>query len=1123
MSLPTSFRRLLALTGLAAVAVGQAHAQGGNASITGRVASDDGRPLEGANVFITELNVSVGTNAQGRFSILIPSARVQGQTVNLRARSIGFSPQAKPITLRAGEQSVDFTLAVDVQRLNAVVTTGVTAGTEKAKVPFAVDRVTADELPVPAVNPLTQLQGKVAGANIVSASGRPGAQPAVLLRGPKSMNAAGRGQDPLYIVDGVILNGGLPDLNPLDIESVEVVKGAAAASLYGARAGNGVIQITTKSGKSGQDGLRWTVNSEYGTSDIERDLDIARAHALLMDPTGTRFCRNISGTSNPTGLANYNCPTTFDYAGQSTLINNVPGDSVPSANVPSFPVDPGATISGGVLRQRFQSNPWPGQTHNAVDQFVNPKPFYQNNLDMSGKFGGTQVYASLGQTRSGGAIYGLEGFNRNSVRLNVDQLVGTDWHVAARTFYSRSEQDGVNFEGGGGPFFRLTRVPAFVNLMQRDTLGRLFLRPNLQGGGTQNENPLYPLTNVERMDQRDRFIGNVTVRYQPATWMDLEGNFAYDNLSRRQMQYRAKGYRTTTSNPVINGGFTYRGDSTGENYNASFDLTMRRDLFTDLRNRVSFRYLYEQQDGDDRQQSGTGLAVSEITETPNATTGYALFSQIGSIRGIGMFANLNSEYKERYIVDALVRRDGSSLFGENNRWQNFGRASFAWRVSQEPWWMLPDAVNELKLRASVGTAGGRPGFFSQYETYAIGAGGVLTPANLGNRDLKPEVTTEREFGVDVGLFNRASVEANYSVADTRDQILPVPIPQASGFSRQWQNAGTLRNKTVELALNVPIFMGRDFQWSGRVSYDRNRTRITQLNTSPFTFGTGLQATDAIFLAKEGEDFGSFYGRKFVKSCADLPTRNGVNYAQMCGPGQAFQANDEGYIVWVGQGNTPGEGVTKNLWQTQLPAASSPWNTNVNWGMPMILRDTTGIAQQVKLGNALPRYRYAVTQNIQYKRLTAYGLLDASMGQRVWNQGRHWAHLDFNTAHGDQIGKSVETAKPLGYYYRSAPPDAASGLGGFYDILSPNSYFTEDASYAKVREVMLAYRVGAIAGVGDFSVRLVGRNLYTFTDYRGFDPEVGISGGQSGSSAINAIDAFTFPNLRSFTFGITTSF
>src|SRR5215208_6846965 len=380
MNLPKSFRRWLALAGLASVAVGEAGAQSGNASITGRVASDDGRPLEGANVFITEMNVSVGTNAQGRYSILIPAARVQGQAVNVRVRSIGFTPQAKPVTVQAGEQTVDFTLAVDVQRLNTVVTTGVTAGTEKAKVPFAVDRVTAADLPVPAVNPLTQLQGKVAGANIVSASGRPGAQPAVLLRGPKSMNASGRGQDPLYIVDGVILNGGLPDLNPLDIESVEVVKGAAAASLYGARAGNGVIQITTKSGKSGSDGLRWTVNSEYGTSDIERNIGIAQNHALLMDPTGTRFCRAVSGSTNVTADARYNCATTFDYNAVQTAINNVPGDSVPSANVPSFPIDPGSTINGGVLRQRFQVEQWPGRTYNAVDQFVNPKPLYQNNL-----------------------------------------------------------------------------------------------------------------------------------------------------------------------------------------------------------------------------------------------------------------------------------------------------------------------------------------------------------------------------------------------------------------------------------------------------------------------------------------------------------------------------------------------------------------------------------------------------------------------------------------------------------------------------------------------------------------------------------------------------------------------
>jgi len=178
--------------------------------------------------------------------------------------------------------------------LEAVIVTGVQEETSRGKVGFDVAHVDVANLPVASVDPLRTLQGKI-GANIVSGSGRPGTQPAVLLRGPTMLNATGRSQDPLYIVDGVIINGNLPEISPNDIESVEVVKGAAAASLYGARAGNGVITISTKRGTRALEGVRFTFHSEAGMSDIERDFGIAHRQGLVTDASGTRFCQNVTG------------------------------------------------------------------------------------------------------------------------------------------------------------------------------------------------------------------------------------------------------------------------------------------------------------------------------------------------------------------------------------------------------------------------------------------------------------------------------------------------------------------------------------------------------------------------------------------------------------------------------------------------------------------------------------------------------------------------------------------------------------------------------------------------------------------------------------------------------------
>src|SRR3989440_3116090 len=462
----------VAFTALALSFASASAAWAQDAVVRGKITSDRGEPVSGASVMVEELRLGATTNATGDYSLVVPGARVRGQQVVVRARGIGFKPNSKAITLTAGEQTLDLTLAYDVNLLEAVVVTGVQEATEQVKVPFTVSRVDVSQLPVPAANPLAQLQGKVPGANIVSASGRPGAQPAIILRGPTSINASGRGQDPLYIVDGVIINGSLPDFNPNDIESIEVVKGAAGASLYGARAGNGVINITTKSGRRASEGVTFSVRSEGGVSDIERDFGLARFQALVMDERDQQFCQFVSGQPL--------CARTFDYQKEQARINDYPADS--ATTTVGFPVDPGATISGNVLRQRFQITPWPGTSYNAVNQVVQPHAYINNSVDMTGRFGGTRFYVSGSNLTESGAIRYLQGFVRNSFRANVDQAIGSAWNVALRTSYSRSTQDGLNQEGGGTAFFRLTRVPAIANVLQQDTLGRLYIRPNLQGG-----------------------------------------------------------------------------------------------------------------------------------------------------------------------------------------------------------------------------------------------------------------------------------------------------------------------------------------------------------------------------------------------------------------------------------------------------------------------------------------------------------------------------------------------------------------------------------------------------------------------------------------------------------------
>jgi len=1097
---------------LALLVAGARTAWAQDAVVRGTITSERGEPIPGANVVVEELRIGVVTSATGQYALNVPGARVRGQPVVVRVRAIGFKPNSKAITLTPGEQTVDVALGYDVNLLEAIVVTGTQEATEAVKVPFSVSRVDASQLPVPASNPLTQLQGKVPGANIVSASGRPGSQPAVLLRGPTSINASGRGQDPLYIVDGVIINGNLSDLNPSDIENVEVVKGAAGASLYGARAGNGVINITTKSARRSLEGIKFGIRSESGVSNIERDFGLARFHALATDQTGTQFCEAVTGMPF--------CARTFDYATEAARVNNFPGDF--ALNPKGFPIDPGSTISGQPLRQRFQVQPWPGTSYNAVNQLVTPKPFLENSVDMSGRFGSqTRVFASASNRREEGAIRFLNGFTRNSFRINVDQGIGTDWNFAFRTSYTRSTQDGLNQEEGGNAFFRLTRVPAIVNILQTDTLHRLYIRPNLQGGGSQNQNPLSTLQQTFREDVTNRFIGGLTATYSPVNWFNLDANFSYDLRRTTAAQINDKGFRTTTASSA-NLGALDRSATGREALNGSINATLKRDFGPDLKSRYTFRYLFEQRDFNTQRATGSQLSVQGVTALDNTLQGTrATTSDQQRIREIGMLAGTNFDYKGRYILDALARRDGSSLFGPASRWATFGRVSAAWRVAQEPWWSIPQ-ITELKLHGSYGTAGGSPRFDAQYETFNVGTGGILSLVTLGNRNLKPELHKEIEVGGDLELWNRYAFNVTYAHAKIERQILPVPVSASTGFQRQWLNAGTLSNKTLEMSLNIPLLQRRDLQWSTRVIYDRNRSVVTQLDVPPFFFGADLQGTGSIFQAIVGERLGTFYGHRFITDCSELP----APFSSDCGGAtSSFQQNDQGLLVWVGRGNNPGMGISDNLWDTQL--ASGPWGVAMNWGMPILLRSATGAARNVPLGNALPDFRFAVTQDLRYKRFNFYALVDASIGQKVWDQGFHWAHLDFLSNDVDQVGKSVQNVKPIGYYWRTSPADGFTGLGGFYDQLAPNSYTVEDASYAKLRELLFSYHIGPISHTGDWDISVVGRNLFTITGYRGFDPEVGLSGGTqlngAGSAAINAVDAFTFPNLRTFTIGLSSTF
>ncbi|NUQ11231.1 MAG: SusC/RagA family TonB-linked outer membrane protein [Gemmatimonadaceae bacterium] len=1125
----TRFRRSSRLAGLLAglattVLASTAFAQ--NAVISGTVKSAQGQAIQAANIRIADLNISVGSGDDGTYRITVAGERVRGQTVAMAIRAIGFRPQTRNVTISAGNQTVDFTLEVDINRLSEVVVTGVTGATEAKKLAFTVDKVDQANLPVPATSALQSLQGKVTGAQVVTPSGRPGAAPAILLRGAKSLNLS---LSPLIVVDGIIMNGSMNDINPQDIESIEVVKGAAAASTYGSRAQNGVIQITTKSGATAGQGARFQVRSETGVQDIQGAYPFSQRHWLTMDETEQNFC--ILVTNQPA------CSRVVDLYDYTYYVNNI--DDVQARLPANFENDAGIglAMSKPGLRGNFQIKQWPIR-YNPIAAATTANLYSNNNVDMSGRFGNTGFFASASNLIQMGAIKFLDGYRRSTARLNVDQAVGEDLTFNMSTMYARTatfpETD----------FFVLTRTPAFVDLLRRDSYGRLFIRHNVLNQGQQNENPLWDAENFVSRTDVDRYLGSVSSRYTPFPWLDFDANAAIDRRRDNQYSLTEKGYRVTRTNQST----AYLGaysENAGSDvaFNMAINGTARQTNpfgINDLQTRLNARYSFERSDSDGFSAGGNTLAVPGLLTLGNVQVPGSPTSSSNSVRAIGMLGGVAVDYKGKYIFDAVMRRDGSSLFGSAQRWHTYGRVSAAWRLSDEGWWPFKGAINDMKLRYSLGSAGGRPGFSYQYETFSVGAGGTVSSNQLGNRFLKPETTTETELGFDAELFSKYGLQVTYAHDRTEDQMLQVPAVASSGFSNQWQNAGTVVNKTYEVSLNIPLITNRDIVWTSRLSYDRNRAFLTELYVPEFS----RTSASSRFEFRAGERLGTVYGKWFVTECDQLEPQ----FAAQCGEagtGAHYQKNDMGYIVWTG-GLDWTQGITNNAWQATLPgcistltgavlaatgrvacqnqagAVNNPWAIPLtNWGMLIVERDSTGTPVNRKLGNTSPDFRLSMSHNFNWKKLTLYALVEGNYGNRLFNQEIHWSLGDYMVRYEDQDGRSVLNAKPMGFYWRAPQPEHGSGVGGFYDVLGSNNQTVTKGTYTKLREVSASYQIGAIRGVGDFSLTLVGRNLYTITDFLGWDPEVG--GGVLGSAAFGAVAAFDYPQTRTFTFTIATRF
>ena len=1020
-------QRLLRVTGAAAAVTlfaGTAYAQ--NVVFSGRVTSA-GAPLGGASVGIPSLGVGAVTSLDGRYNFTMDISRSAGRSVDLVARYIGYKPKRLPIVLAVGRVEKDFVLDRDVLNLEQIVVTGVSDATSQKKTAFAVAVVDATALKdAPGTTPLASLSGKVAGASVVTVSGQPGAAPAIRLRSPASISGK---TDPLIIVDGTITRLSLADIASEDIERVEVIKGAAASSLYGSDAANGVVQIFTKRGASLAEGQSYfTLRNEYGQSNLPRTVPGNLSHAYKILPSGD-FDRDANG-------------------------NRV------------------------LKADQISDNPYK-QTFDQLGQVFKPGTFLTNYASFGQRRGETNFNASIQNTKETGVLDILSGFKRQNFRLNIDHALSDQIDVSTGAFYGRSRAD----QGEDtGIFFGLRFLEPNIDLLAPNKDGTPYnaiIKQPPQSGNLNN--PLYGLSQREITNDRDRFTGTGKLRYRPLNWLTAEGNVNYDVANQNYKRFRPLGFLSSAG--AKDKGALFQQANSDRSYNTGLTLTSVRS-WNWLTNTSKIAYVYEDQTNALVRVNASALTVPRVTEfsaySPDPNTPVTPGSRTEKLRSKNAFFVSTFEIKDRYILDGVIRRDESSLFGAQQRAQIYNRLSAAYRVSED--FKLP-GVDEFKLRASYGTAGLRPTYDAQYEILEIAAGSPQK-ITLGNPDLKPAFSTEKEYGFNLNFLERFTLEYSYSDKVTKDQILEVPLSAAAGYRTQWQNAGTLAGNTHELAASVLLLSKADYYWRVNVTGDRTRTTITGLTVPPFL--SGPDGNTQFFRVAPGEKFGVIYGERWIKTAAQLATTLAAK--KLGGVAGDYVVNEEGYYVLASAKGKPSERPLKAFLEN---GSSLQTIADVN-----------------------PDFNFSLNNSMQWKGVSVNSLFNWVRGGNIYNLTRQWPFNEERDPVFDQRAKPQAEKKPVNYYKV------------FYNGINANDYFVEDGSYVRLRELSVNWQLpksfARTLRLGETQtprIGLVGRNLWTSTNYTGYDPDVSGGGGVSGGGSkpfTYRVDNFSYPAYRTLT-------
>ncbi|MEX1258942.1 MAG: hypothetical protein WEG36_15200 [Gemmatimonadota bacterium] len=647
-------------------------------------------------------------------------------------------------------------------------------------------------------------------------------------------------------------------------------------------------------------------------------------------------------------------------------------------------------------------------------------------------------------------------------------------------------------------------APPDINLLAppvtaEDSIGGFTKFPN---PNTTFQNPLWVEGIVEDEQREIRTLASAQLRWDPAAWVSFFGNISYDREDSKTRNYTPLGVVVGTDE---DGNLSYS-QGLNDTWNAELQASLRRD-FGPLNTRVTIRGLMERDREEDISASGNVLVIKD-TPTLEAVPSSSQFSGSSEeeVRSNGWLVDTAFDYDARYILTALVRRDGSSLFGREERWQTYYRVAGKWRISEEDWFNIPN-VDELGISVSRGTAGGRPPFSAQYEVWSL-SNGVPTKSQLGNRFLRPSQTVEHDVSVNAVLFDRWEMTATYAWQQTSEQLQTANLLAFYGYPTQWQNGGTIEGNTIEFTLNAPVIQTPRFGWTTTFVADRSDSVIEEW---PFAC-----ESPAWRFRCAGRGVYEVWGYNFVTSDALFEAHRG---GELIGFEDQFDRNDDGYLVWVGEGfsYTDGAGTDDDLntgddlWGTSTTIGGETYN----WGIPFRERDGGGGLLRKQVGDAA-HINLGWINNFNFGAFSLHAQLHAKVGGDVQNTQHQYMIPDDVAPMMDQAGRPTGLKKPRAYW-----TTLYSDAGG-------TDFFNEDGSYLKLRQVILNYRVPqsqlarlrlSDMGISSLTLGLIGRELATWTNYRGFDPEQGLSltgGSQTGAGG-------TYPPTSSYTLEFQVTF